>query len=68
MARVQPPIVLPNGTIITPPDDHYHYLPTEWVCALFVALYALSSCEGSLSIIMQIPKLIDNRHTLGPGG
>ena len=36
--------IFPNGTIITVPADHYDYVPTEWVCALFVALYALSAC------------------------
>ena len=39
--------VFPNGTIITLPPDHYGYAPTEWVCALFVALYALSACMWS---------------------
>jgi|ERR1700733_3724037 hypothetical protein len=29
----------------------YHYIPTEYVCAIFVALYGLSTCR-SISIVI----------------
>jgi hypothetical protein len=30
-------------------DSPYNYIPTEWICIMFVALFGVSTCESSFS-------------------
>ena len=30
-------------------DSLYNYIPTEWICIMFVALFGVSTCESSFS-------------------
>ena len=34
-----------------PADSAYHYIPTEYVCVIFVGLYGLSTCTWPIMII-----------------
>ena len=53
-----------------PNDSQYHYVPTEYVCAIFVALYGLSTCKRFtlVIIILAVTKVVLNHSdTSGPG-